>query len=95
MFRAWLPFDTTTNMGYTIATLLQGITCLNVVYNICFLEVIGVWAINQASLHLHVIKEKFKNLGMDRKNLNDDDKFQRTMANEIDRLVRDHQDVIL
>lgn len=95
MFRAWFPFDTSNRMGYTIAMIFQGITAANVVYNVCFVEVIGAWTINQASLHLHVIKEKFNKLGMDRKSFGDDDEFQRTMEEKIDQLVRDHQDVIL
>lgn len=95
MFRAWFPFDATTTTGFSVATTFQALLCLSCSYNICFVEVIGVWVINQATLHLHVIKVKFENLGMDRTDLQSETDFQRTMETQIDQLIRDHNHVIL
>lgn len=65
-----------------------------VIYSIVCIDSSGIWMINQVTLNLHVIREKFTTLGQNRREYRNNREFQLAMYLEVAQLVKQHLETI-
>lgn len=95
MYRAVLPWDTTSDSGYRAACLLQFVDTAPVLLSILCMECCGVLVVNQVTMHLHLLRIKWEQLGADRSGaLRHERTFQRYMERRMGELVTEHQNII-
>lgn len=93
MFNGMFPFNTKSNIGYTVALTYQFINSLSFLFTIVYVDSIGMMVINNVSLHVHILMENIKNLGMDRFGM-ELNQFQIEIDKKIDDIIIYHQMII-